>query len=205
MQWPVALTVSILLAGEAVSAGLTRHIAHGIRRDDATDRLMRRRVASIVNGDYLEKRAAVAGSTTLNASAWEAETIAACTSTLMTVAAANSTNESGMAVCYNLPTLDSTTGTFQADMRLFRVADATGNFAGLSGDGIQVGLSYSGASVKPVNSSTVAKRELYSLISWPSSKRANGLYSRATTPTLTQSYTFSGQINSAVMTPNMTE
>lgn len=198
MKWPVALTASILIAGQAVSAGLVGDIVHGVRRDDATDRGMRRRAASIVNAEDLDKRAAVAGSTTLN----DAQTVAACTTALMSVPA-NSINPSGMAVCYNLPTLDSTTGAFQADMRLFRVATATGQFAGLSDQGVQVGLSYSGASVQPTNSS-VNRREVYSLISWPATKR-DGVESRATTPVLTQTYAFTGQINKAIMTSNMTE
>lgn len=203
MQWPITLTVSILLAGQVVSAGLPRDISHALRRDATTERILRRRAASIVNADYVEKRSAVAGSTTANATAWESETEAACISALTNLA---TPNESGMAVCYNLPTLDSTTGTFQADMRLYRVADATGQFAGLSADGVQVQLSYNGAMVQPINSNQVAKREVHSLISWPSTKREDELDRRAaTTPALTQTYAFSGAINSASMTANMTE
>lgn len=203
MKWPVALTASFLLAGQVVSAGLAaRDIVHGIRRDDATDRVLRKRAASIVSGEYLEKRATT---TTMNSTTWDNEIVAACTMALM-----NSTtvDMSGMAICYNLPTLDMTTGAFQADLRLFRVADATGQFAGLSNEGIQVGLSYSGASVQPVSSTTgfTFKRELHSLISWPSTKRGVVLRGRAVTaPVLTQTYAFSGFINKAAMTSNMTE
>jgi len=107
-----------------------------------------------------------------------------------------------------VPTLDSTTGAFQADLRLFRVADPTGQFAGLSNEGIQVGLSYTGASVQPITGSsgfTFKKRELHSLISWTSTKRYRSISGRSVQkPALTQSYAFSGTINGAMMMSNMT-
>ncbi|PGH04344.1 hypothetical protein AJ79_07125 [Helicocarpus griseus UAMH5409] len=40
-------------------------------------------------------------------------------------------NPSGMAACFNIPVFDNSTGAFEADIRLYQVSDAVGEFAGV--------------------------------------------------------------------------
>lgn len=207
-MWPLALAAWLLLAGQAY-ASLSHDLLYEVRRDDLTDRSMRKRAMSTLEGDLLNRRATVSGSITgINSAQLERQILASCSSTLSGIPA-NQADPSGMAVCYNLPTLDNQTGVFQADMRLYRIADATGNFAGLSADAVQVALQYNGAAVQPINASSsfVFKRDVSSLISWSSTKPKRSLESRASlaTPKLTQSYAFVGQMNMAMVTPGMTE
>ena len=58
-------------------------------------------------------------------------------------------NPSGIAVCYNVLMLNDTTGVFQADVRLYRIAPPTGDWETLdNGPGkITTGLQYMGADV----------------------------------------------------------
>lgn len=187
-MWGVAVATSLLLAGQ-VSAGAIK--TEGlVRRDDSMEQNMRRYVEALV--EPVEKRQ------TMNTTDWNVETEAACTSALAEMNGTTS-DPSGMAICYNIPTLDSQTGVFQADLRLYQIAPPTGDFAGISSDQVMVGLNYAGATVSPVNSSTFVKaRSEESLISWPREKRAS-------TPTQAQAYAFVGQINKADLTTGMTK
>lgn len=200
MRWPVALTTSLLLAGH-VSGSTLLEITSGIRRDDMTETLTRRYVDTLV--DNVEKRQAAVNTTSLNTTTWDASTGAACVSALTNLPA-SSTNPSGMAICYNLPSLDNTTGVFQADLRIYKVSEPTEDFANVSAANVEVGLSYADVTVSPVNASTMQKRALgISMISWPST-RSDGVEKRAATVvTLAQSYAFVGQINSDKFVANM--
>ncbi len=79
---------------------------------------------------------------------WDAHTKEACMASLM---ALNGTagNPTGLAICYNLPYLNNATGLFQADLRLYRVAPATGNWVGIPDEDVKVDLSYKDAWVNP--------------------------------------------------------
>jgi len=158
---------------------------------------MRRYVDSVV--EPIERRQAAPK---INVTQWDADTMAACTNTLEALNGVAS-NPSGMAVCYNLPFLENTTGVFQADLRLFTISPPTGAFANIPSANVQVGLSYIGATVSAVNASTLARREdRISLISWPRSE--NGMEKRqASVPTMAQSYAFVGQINADLLKANM--
>lgn len=152
---------------------------------------MRRYVDSIV--EPIERRQTATGQGQVNVTAWDAQTAAACTASLSALNGVAS-NPSGLAVCYNLPFLDNTTGVFEADLRLYTIAAPTGGFANIAAADVQVGLQYNGATVSAVNASTLKTRsEKTSLISWPRDEES--LQKRATTPTLVQSYAFVGQIN----------
>jgi len=135
-----------------------------------------------------------------NVTAWDQQTAAACTSTLEALNGVAS-NPAGMAVCYNLPYLDNTTGVFEADLRLYMIAPPTGAFATISSANVQVGLAYNGATVSPVNASSLkrsATDNAVSLISW-----RRGIQKRVETPTLVQAYAFVGQINPTLLATNM--
>lgn len=153
---------------------------------------MRRFVDSVV--EPVEKRQSTT-STTMTVAEWDTETMAACTTALETLNGVAS-NAAGMAVCYNLPYLDNSTGVFQADLRLFTISAPTGNFVNIPQQNVMVGLSYAGATVSAVNNSAIgvtARSEGSSLISWP--RDLTEMNRRSTLPVMQQAYAFVGQIN----------
>jgi hypothetical protein len=98
----------------------------------------------------------------------------------------SASSASGMAVCYNIAFLNNVTGVFQADLRLYRVAPATTEWANVKDADVNIDLSYSGASVSMASENGPA----------PSSKRS--LEGRAVsdlTPTLVQGFNFVGKMN----------
>ncbi|CCU77307.1 hypothetical protein BGHDH14_bgh03973 [Blumeria hordei DH14] len=136
----------------------------------------------------------------MNLTEWEEMTKAACTESL---GALNGkiNNPSGMAVCYNLPFLDNSTGVFEADLRLYMIANPSGGFVNIAADKVQVGLTYDGATVTPVNASSLRRRvedSFLPLASWPQ-EVAMGIAKRAMTPRLIESYAFIGQINKTLL------
>ena len=73
-----------------------------------------------------------------------------------------SSNPSGIAVCYNVLMLNATSGVFQADVRLYKVASPTGDWATLddSPGKITTGLQYMGADVHTPSITPNRRREL---------------------------------------------
>lgn len=192
MLFKAALAATVLLTSQ-VYAGDFGDVTLRTRRGMDEDMNLRFYADSLLDG--IKKRQADT-SGTMNASVWDVQTEAACVTQLMTLNGVAS-NPSGMAVCYNIPFFDNSTGVFQADLRLFMIGAATGDFAGIPSQDIMVGLQYNGATVSAVNESTlrptIARREeTYSLMSWPSSKVS---LSKRAAPVLAQQYAFVGQIN----------
>lgn len=113
--------------------------------------------------------------------AWNTMANTACQAALKTLHTAS--NPSGTCVCYNLPLLNNSTGTFEADLRLFQLSEPTGDFQGIPQDSIEVELSYNGASVSEVNQQPV--------------KRIKARQNNNTTGDLPllQSYLFIGQVD----------
>jgi hypothetical protein len=192
-MWQTAFTTLFLISQAA--GGLIGDAAHLVRRERAED-LIRRYVDDVVEPIQKRQQAPV------NFTQWDTETQNSC---ILTLEALNgvATNPSGFAVCYNLPRLDNTTGVFQADLRLFKISEPTGDFANIPTQNVQVSLSYIGATVSAVNMSSVNRRDTNpdetSLISWPRGldKRQN-----AAEPQLIQAYAFVGQINADVLSSN---
>jgi hypothetical protein len=113
-------------------------------------------------------------------------------------------NPAGMAICYNLPFLDNSTGVFQADLRVYQVMDPTGDFAGIAPGDVRVGLQYVGAAVQPVDPSQLQPIQSRSSLSTLSKRgRAQVEQRAAMTPMMLQDYGFVGKINSELMYPNM--
>lgn len=189
--------VSLLFAGQ-VTAGVLGDVARLGRRVDPEE-AMRRYVDTIV--EPIERRQTTTAG--MNVTQWNVETEALCTAQLEALNGVAS-NPSGMAVCYNLPALDNTTGVFMADLRLYMIAAPTGTFANIASTNVQVGLSYNGATVSAINSSTLTKRaDETSLISWPRSELIENQKRAAMVPLLIQSYAFVGQVNKELLTANM--
>jgi hypothetical protein len=182
------LLVSQVAAGVVGSAGLFA------RKDHSMEEMMRRYVDSIV--EPLERRQeSTSQIPAMNVTQWDANTTVACTTSLEALNGRPS-NPSGMAVCYNLPFLNETTGIFQADLRLYMVGAPTGDFANIASQNVNVGLSYNGATVQAINATTMTKRsDGSSLISWPRADMEMLKRQTQAIPQLAQAYAFVGQVN----------
>ncbi|PHH60031.1 hypothetical protein CDD81_2199 [Ophiocordyceps australis] len=134
----------------------------------------------------------------LNITAWDRETTDACMKALSSLT--RSSNPSGNCVCYNVPSLDTQSGVFEADLRLFRVSDPRDGFAGVAPADINVAVQFSGASVSPVS-----PEDLMAMDMAPTKKTKQSLMTRAEThqPQLLRTYMFVGQIDAEKMKTNM--
>jgi hypothetical protein len=196
MLWPAALTTFLLFACQ-LSHGVHGDVIKRFRRGDTVERAMRRYAEAMVE-ERIERRQS--STPQMNVTAWNEQTEAACNTALMMLNGVAS-NPAGMAVCYNLPYLDNSTGVFQADLRLYMISNPSGDFSGVPAQNVTVGLQYFGASVQTINPSELMKRDIRS---WPSTESESETEKRAAmTPSLVQSYAFIGQINMNLMMPNM--
>lgn len=134
------------------------------------------------------------------ATSWDTQTEAACVKSLATMNG-QASNPSGMAVCYNVRSFNSTSGAFQADLRLYRIAPPDKVWDSLKTQGVNVGLSYNGASVAPSNANKVKRDD--EILSWPpiKSNKIGTLRLRraASLPTKLQDMSFVGKVNSNVL------
>lgn len=210
MFWKTAIAASLLLAGH-VSAGGVADMSPIVRRDNKEE-LLRRYMNNVV--EPIERRSQHGLASELSTkvengslSDWDAKTEAAC-NTALTMLKGQATNPSGLAACYNLPYVDTATGVFKADLRLYNVSAPTGAFTNIPTQDVMVGLTYDGAAVSAVNmSSLMTRSEGMSLISWPRrlgvAKRQQGNSTGTETVTLVQSYAFVGQINMDLVSKEM--
>lgn len=82
-----------------------------------------------------------------NMAKWEEQTRAACMATLANLNG-QASNPSGIAVCYNLPFLDTKTGVFQAELRMYNVSAPINPWLGVTAADVSMTLSYLGATVQ---------------------------------------------------------
>lgn len=135
---------------------------------------------------------------------WEEDTRAACMQTLGNLNG-KASNPSGIAVCYNVPFLDNSTGVFQAELRMYNVSAPVDPWQSVTAADVSMTLSYLGATVQAMNMNNT-KREV-------SEARARARWSdgtlvqRQTISTMTELKTlmYVGKINSNLMGPAMTK
>lgn len=196
MFWHAAATLSLLLAGH-VSAGGVMDMTPVVRRNNKEE-MLRRYMDNIIEDRRRSITDSPATTAATNTSDWNTQTEAACIQAL-DLLNGQATNPSGLAVCYNLPYADNSTGVFKADLRLYNVSAPTGTFANIPSQDVQVGLSYEGATAQLVNMSTImARSDGTSLISWPraiSKRQSTTNTTTGGTLTLLQTYAFVGQMN----------
>lgn len=77
---------------------------------------------------------------------WNAQTEAACSTALIALHGV-ATNPSGIAACYNIESLNNSTGVFEVDLRLYRIAAPSSGWVKLNPSSVGVGLSYVNATV----------------------------------------------------------
>lgn len=137
---------------------------------------------------------------TLDWPTWDLETNEACVDALRHPL--GSINPSGNCVCYNLPSLNANTGVFEADLRLYRILQARGDWARVSPRDMKVGVQFRGANVMPI-----ARNQLTGSGMVDNSTRAivaRDLLPRDIEPQLLQTYTFRGQIDEDRLKNNLT-
>ncbi|KAI9681599.1 MAG: hypothetical protein M1829_000796 [Trizodia sp. TS-e1964] len=126
---------------------------------------------------------------------WDNQTQAACTRALSSLNGMPP-NPAGMAVCYNMPYLNISSGTFQASLLLYRISPATGDWANVTTKDLNLDLTYSSASVSPANSTNSTNST--------STSTRRGLIARQSFQLeRLESFLFTGQLNQSLLTPNM--
>ena len=121
----------------------------------------------------------------VQASAANTTTDAACR-TKLSALNGQASNPSGLAACYNVPEYDNSTGAFQADLSMWKIAAPTGDWAAVSQDSVMVALSYPGATVASQQKKTT------------SAKRSS-LEGRTATPIKITELTFVGMVNNGTL------
>lgn len=107
-------------------------------------------------------------------------------------------NPSGIAVCYNVLMLNTSTGLFQADVRLYKVAAPTGDWATLDDNPgkINTGLQYMGANVHTPSITPNNRRDMGSV----ADAEVEEIVKRAAAPPRSiKNLTFIGQAHSDVL------
>lgn len=136
-----------------------------------------------------------------NTAIWESKTDKACNMALNTLNGV-ATNPSGLATCYNVQNFNSSTGSFQADLRLYRIAGPTGDWTQLDTQAVKVDVTYAGASIATQFTTKVKREELN--ISLPPLQRdeARDMFLRRSNgvpPKKLQELKFVGQVHGDMM------
>lgn len=184
MLWQAGVTA--LLAVGAQAGGIADLVAEGVLTG-RSPKSIEQRMEEHVNDHVVVSRQAsstvsLQANGTVNMAEWEAQVTAACQEALSKLP--QSTNPSGTCTCYNLPVLNTKTGAFEADLRLYQLSTPREDFSGIPANQVQVSLSYNGASVSPVTASTAAQK-----VSGPQARQANPNLQ------LLQTYLFVGQVD----------
>ena len=177
-----ALVGSLLVAGQVLQVAAGHHQrsvldrAGLFRRNEGFEEQLRRHANGFVaNLERRQDPSATASAPTIsttpqsgdaskaNLNAWETQTQQACENALKALNG-QASNPSGMAVCYNLPFLDNTTGVFEAELRMYNISAPIDPWVGITSADVSLTLSYLGATVQAMNT-TIFKRDL--TLSWP--------------------------------------
>jgi hypothetical protein len=114
----------------------------------------------------------------------------------------HASNPSGMAACYNIPYLDDTRGTFEAEVRIFNVSSATGNFVGVTLGTMMLNLMYANASLTSGTSFPV-KRQVAASASGSAASATPAAQAGMWVATQIMVQKYLAQINPEVFTPGM--
>ena len=100
---------------------------------------MMRREAHDIMGK-LERRQSSSGSLPSSSGDMNATISSACINTISQITTIS--NEAGMSACYNILQADVKSGVFQADLRLYQIAQPSGSFSGVASGEMLVNLIY---------------------------------------------------------------
>ena len=124
---------------------------------------------------------------------WDEQTHLACMDRLGALRG-QASNPSGKAGCYNVQSLNNKTGTFSADLRLYQVSSAEGDWTTVQNTGASIGLAFSAASVQlqGIQNSKMARSPV------PIESHTR-LLRRANLPQLLQTLAFAGQVKTSML------
>ncbi|KAK7539434.1 uncharacterized protein J3D65DRAFT_644982 [Phyllosticta citribraziliensis] len=215
MRLRSAVLGGLLILGHAAAAfSPTRHGLSNLLKRDFIQKEMARWMIEFLHidpeADQAQnppvKRQAPQNATADIPQQFELDTKAACDTAMMRAAMRN-VDPSGLAVCYNLPVFDNSTGRFQAELRLYNVTAPFDPWTGTEAKSISMTLSYTDATVQEQTdrNSNAAKRDVSLPLSWPPIKPrvfevAKSLAPRANGPEQIKVITYVGQINSNSIT-----
>ena len=132
---------------------------------------------------------------------WDDQTESACSTALLALHGV-ATNPSGIAACYNIQSLNGSTGVFDVDLRLYRISAPREGWVKLDPSSVGVGLSYVNAIVS-VTKGKKAKREDQTQPWFPAQRdEAADMYIRRSTgvpPRRLESMSFVGTVNRRVL------
>lgn len=132
---------------------------------------------------------------------WNSQTKAACETALRNLNG-KASNPAGLAVCYNLPELISSTGSFQVDLRLYRVAAPAQGWKAVFDQTVSVALYYPGATVASQDTNKRRRDDRTSFWSPMDAVEAIKLVRRTDdggAPQILQAFHLIGQINHGKM------
>lgn len=132
---------------------------------------------------------------------WNSQTKAACETAFRNLNG-KASNPAGVAVCYNLPGLDNSTGTFQVDLRLYRVAAPAQGWETVFDQTISVALYYPDATVASQDTKTRRRDDPTAIWNRIESAEVFELDRRtneADPPQILQAFHLLGQINGNMM------
>ena len=138
---------------------------------------------------------------TVKSADWDDQTESACSTALIALHGV-ATNPSGIAACYNIPSLDSSTGIFEVDLRLYRISAPTNGWLKLDPSSAGVGLTYMNATVSATRAKR-AKRDDQTLPWFPAQRdEAADIYIRRSPgvpPRRLESMTFVGTVDDGLL------
>ena len=120
-----------------ISAKAILHMPRGIN-SDGLDAMMGREARDVMR--RVERRQSTSGSLPSSTGDMNSTISAACVDTLSKITTIS--NEAGMSACYNILQSDVSSGTFQADLRLYQTQQPSGQFAGVAAGQMLVKLVY---------------------------------------------------------------
>ena len=137
----------------------------------------------------------------VDSATWNSQTKAACESALHNLNG-KASNPAGVAVCYNLPELNNSTGAFQVDLRLYRVAAPAQGWKTVFDQTVNVALYYPGATV--ASQDTNKRRRDDRMPIWNQIESVEALHLERRTddgkpPQILQAFRLMGQINNNMM------
>ena len=132
---------------------------------------------------------------------WDDQTESACSTALIALHGV-ATNPSGIAACYNIRSLDQSTGIFDIDLRLYRISAPREGWVKLDASSVGVGLSYANATVSATKAKK-SKRNDWSLPWFPAQKdEAADIFIRRSIgvpPRRLESMTFVGTVDEGLL------
>ncbi|MCJ1309538.1 hypothetical protein MMC25_003198 [Agyrium rufum] len=105
-------------------------------------------------------------------------------------------NPSGLAACYNIPVYDNMTGEFQADLQMYRIAAATGEWTSIQQNSVNISLDYPGASIAMENLASLPTTSATTTTT-SSGNDSSVLATRANMPVMVAELAFVGKVDNS--------